>query len=66
MVWMSSILKESMADELNAVAAREGDPDLINRIADERSVTTVEELLAYLEEQNHPALVMECYRCLNT
>jgi acetyl-CoA synthase len=58
-VWMSSILKESMADELAAVAAREGDPDLINRIADERSVTTVEELLAYLEEHNHPALVME-------
>jgi acetyl-CoA synthase len=58
-VWMSSILKESMADELAAVAEREGDPDLINKIADERSVTTVEELLAYLEEHNHPALVME-------
>jgi acetyl-CoA synthase len=58
-VWMSSILKESMADELAAVAAREGDPDMLNRIADERTVTTVEELLAYLEEHNHPALVME-------
>jgi acetyl-CoA synthase len=58
-VWMSSILKDSMADELAAVAEREGDPDLINRIADERAVTTVEELLAYLEEHNHPALVME-------
>jgi acetyl-CoA synthase len=58
-VWMSSILKESMADELAAVAAREGDPDMLNRIADERTVTTVEELLAYLDEHNHPALVME-------
>jgi acetyl-CoA synthase len=58
-VWMSSILKESMADELAAVAQREGDPDLINKIADERTVTTVEELMAYLEEHNHPALVME-------
>ncbi len=58
-VWMSSFLKESMAEELQAVAVREGDPDLISRIADERSVTTVEELLAWLEEHNHPALVME-------
>jgi acetyl-CoA synthase len=58
-VWMSSFLKESMADELKVVAEREGDPDLINRIADERSVTTVDELLAWLEEHNHPALVMD-------
>jgi acetyl-CoA synthase len=58
-VWMSSILKETMSDELKAVANREGDPDLIERIADERSVTTVDELMAWLEEHNHPALVME-------
>lgn len=58
-VWMSSFLKESMADELNAVAEREGDPDLIERIADERHVTSVDELLAWLEEHNHPALVMD-------
>lgn len=58
-VWMSSFLKESMAEELKAVAIREGDPDLIEKIADERHVTTVEELLAWLEEHNHPALVMD-------
>jgi CO dehydrogenase/acetyl-CoA synthase beta subunit len=58
-VWMSSVLKESMAEELKAVALREGDPDLIDKIADERSVTTVEELLVWLEEHAHPALVME-------
>jgi acetyl-CoA synthase len=58
-VWMSSILKETMAEELKAAAAREGDPDLLDKIADERNVTTVEELLAWLEEHNHPALVME-------
>jgi CO dehydrogenase/acetyl-CoA synthase beta subunit len=56
---MSSYLKESMADELNAVALREGDPDLINRIADERNVTNTDELLAWLEEHNHPALIMD-------
>ncbi len=58
-VWMSSVLKETMADEFAAVAQREGDPDLLNRIADERSVTSVDELLAWLEEHNHPALVMD-------
>ncbi len=58
-VWMSSVLKESMADELHAVAEREGDPELIERIADERSATSVDDLLAWLEERNHPALVMD-------
>ena len=58
-VWMSSVLKETMAEELQVAAEREGDPDLINKIADERNVGTVEELLAWLEEHNHPALAME-------
>ena len=58
-VWMSSYLKESMADEFQAVAEREGDPDLINRIADERNASSVDELLAWMEEHNHPALVMD-------
>ncbi|MGW8317661.1 MAG: acetyl-CoA decarbonylase/synthase complex subunit alpha/beta [Candidatus Promineifilaceae bacterium] len=58
-IWMSSYLKETMADELRVVAEREGDPDLIDRIADERHVTTVDELLAWLEEHNHPALIMD-------
>jgi acetyl-CoA synthase len=58
-VWMSSVLKETMAEEFKTVAEREGDPDLLSRIADERSVTTVDELLAWMEEHNHPALAME-------
>ncbi|NDJ75844.1 MAG: CO dehydrogenase/CO-methylating acetyl-CoA synthase complex subunit beta [Chloroflexi bacterium] len=58
-VWMSSVLKETMADELQAVAEREGDPDLIGKSADERSVSTVDDLLAWLEQHNHPALVMD-------
>jgi hypothetical protein len=52
-------LKETMADELQAVAEREGDPDMISRIADDRSASTVDELLAWMEEHNHPALVMD-------
>ena len=58
-VWMSSILKETMAEELRAVAEREGDPELIEKIADERHVTTVEELFVWLEAHNHPVLAME-------
>ena len=57
-VWMSSFLKETMAEELKAVAEREGDPGLIDKIGDERAATTVEELLPFLEEQGHPALTM--------
>jgi acetyl-CoA synthase len=57
-VWMSNYLKESMKDELQVVVQREGDPDLIDKIADERNVTSVEELLMWLEEHNHPAMMM--------
>ena len=48
-----------MADELSVVAEREGYPDLINKIADELSASSVEELLAWMEENNHPSLVMD-------
>jgi acetyl-CoA synthase len=58
-VWMSSVLKESMSAELKIVAEREGDSGLIDRIADERSVTSVEELLPWLESHEHPALAMD-------
>jgi len=58
-VWMSSVLKQTMADEFAAVAEREGDPDLLDKIADERSAATVDELLVFMEEHGHPALVMD-------
>ncbi|HET90172.1 MAG TPA: CO dehydrogenase/CO-methylating acetyl-CoA synthase complex subunit beta, partial [Chloroflexi bacterium] len=57
-VWMSSFLKDSMKEELAAVAEREGIPDLIERIADERKVTTVDELVDWLEEVQHPVCEM--------
>lgn len=58
-VWMSSVLKQTMSDEFKQVCEREGDPDLLDKIADERSVTTVDDLLAWLEAHNHPAMAME-------
>jgi acetyl-CoA synthase len=56
---MSSVLKETMSDELRAVCEREGDPDLLDRIADERNINTVEDLLAWLEAHNHPAMALD-------
>ena len=58
-VWMSSILKETMAEELQATAEKNGVSNLIDLIADEHHVTTVEELLAWLEELGHPAQMMD-------
>ncbi len=58
-VWMSSFLKESMAEEFKAVCEREGDPDLLNKIADETICTDVDGLLAFMEEVGHPALTMD-------
>ena len=58
-VWMSSFLKESMAEALREVCEREGVPDLLERIADETICTDVEGLLPFLEEKQHPALTMD-------
>ena len=58
-VWMSSFLKDSMADELKEVCDREGVPDLLDKIADERSATDVDDLLQWLDEQGHPTLTMD-------
>jgi len=57
-VWMSKNLKETMRAEFEAVAEREGMPDLLDRIADGDSVTTVAELEEWVKEKEHPVLDM--------
>jgi acetyl-CoA decarbonylase/synthase complex subunit delta len=57
-VWMSKFIKDTMTDELQAVAEREGIPDLIDRIADGSTVSTVEELVEWVNEKDHPVLEM--------
>jgi acetyl-CoA synthase len=57
-VWMSKNLKDSMRDELQAVAEREGIPDMIDKIADSEVVTTVEELQEWVKTKKHPVLEM--------
>ncbi|MDP2953868.1 MAG: acetyl-CoA decarbonylase/synthase complex subunit alpha/beta, partial [Chloroflexota bacterium] len=57
-VWLSKVLKEAMAEELKEAAEREGDPSLLDKIADGDSATTIDELLAHLQKMEHPALTM--------
>ncbi|MFL7839146.1 MAG: acetyl-CoA decarbonylase/synthase complex subunit alpha/beta [Candidatus Promineifilaceae bacterium] len=57
-VWMSKVLKDSMADEFRFVAEREGIPDLIDRIADGSHIETVEQLQEWVQKVNHPVLEM--------
>jgi len=57
-VWMTKELKEALGEKLKKRCEEEGDPDLINKIADESVATTAEELLPYLEKVGHPALKM--------
>ncbi len=58
-VWMSSVLKKTMAEEWKVVAEREGEPDLLDKIADETACTDVDGLLGWMEEHEHPALFMD-------
>jgi acetyl-CoA synthase len=58
-VWMSSVLKQTMPEELKAAAAFAGAPELLDQIADETICTEVPDLVAYLESKNHPALTMD-------
>jgi len=57
-VWMPKELKETLGDKLKKRCEEEGEPGLINKIADESVATSSEELLAHLEKVGHPALSM--------
>jgi acetyl-CoA synthase len=48
-----------MAEELKRAAEFAGDPDLLNKIADEKICTEVPDLVKFLEEKGHPALTMD-------
>jgi len=59
MVWMPKMLKEEIADRLNARAEELGVPNLLDMIADETVGSTEEEILPFLQEKGHPALTMD-------
>ena len=58
-VWMPKELKEDQRERLQKRAEALGEPDLLDKIADETVGTTVDEILPWLMEKNHPALSME-------
>jgi len=58
-IWMPKELKELLGDKLKRRCQELGQPDLIEKIADETVATTSEDLLSFLEKVGHPALKME-------
>jgi len=58
MVWMPRELKEFLGEKLQARVEELGDPDFVNKIADETITTESMKLMEWLAERNHPALTM--------
>jgi len=58
-VWMPKELKEILGARLSRAAAEAGQPDLLDKIADESIATSSEELLVFLNQVSHPALSMD-------
>lgn len=57
-VWMPKALKEELAETLIKTAEELGLEDFLNKIADETVAQTEEEVLAYMQKVNHPALAL--------
>jgi acetyl-CoA synthase len=55
-VWMTKELKDFLGDKLKKRCEEIGEPDLVDKIADETITTDAAQLLKYLINVNHPAL----------
>jgi acetyl-CoA synthase len=58
-VWMPSELKEALREALQARAEEVGEPDLLEKIADETRAVESDQVLEYLSQVGHPALAMD-------
>jgi len=59
-VWMPKHLKEQLRDMINARAKEAGlGENFTEKIADETVAQTEEEVLAFMEKVNHPALKLD-------
>jgi len=58
-VWMPKELKGFLGEPFKRRCIDEGEPDLMDKIADEDSAITLEELMEFLSRFNHPVLTME-------
>jgi acetyl-CoA synthase len=61
LVWMPKELKELLGDKLKRRCEEIGEPDLLNKIADETNATTCEDLMKFLTQAKHPAPEMESF-----
>jgi len=59
LVWMPSPLKEELKTRLTKKLADKGLGGFFDKIADETTATTIEELMVCLEKAGHPALTMK-------
>jgi|WetSurMetagenome_2_1015567.scaffolds.fasta_scaffold19616_3 acetyl-CoA decarbonylase/synthase, CODH/ACS complex subunit beta len=59
LVWMPAQLKEELKSRLVPLLAAKGHPDLFDKIADETTAATIEDLTAFLARVGHPALTMK-------
>ncbi|MDI6715369.1 MAG: acetyl-CoA decarbonylase/synthase complex subunit alpha/beta [Actinomycetota bacterium] len=59
LVWMPKDLKEQLRPLLQKQAERIGDPDFLDKIADETILTTMEELGPYCKSVGHPVMTMD-------
>ncbi|MEW6189596.1 MAG: LAGLIDADG family homing endonuclease, partial [Actinomycetota bacterium] len=57
-VWMPKELKEELRDMLEKRAKEIGEPDFVDKIADETVATTEEKVLEFMQKAGHPALEM--------
>jgi acetyl-CoA synthase len=57
-VWLPKELKDSLGDKLKQRCQEIGQPDLLDKIADESQAKNSEELLKFLTKVEHPALTM--------
>ncbi len=59
LVWMPSQLKEELKPRLVPLLMAKGHPDLFDKIADETTAATIEDLTDFLTRVGHPALAMK-------
>jgi len=59
LVWMPAQLKEELKSRLVPLLESKGHPELFDKIADETTAATIEDLTTFLARVGHPALAMK-------